>query len=138
MSFLLDTCVVSESTKLVPSDKVLRWLETQNEQEFFISAITLAELWKGIAVLGKSKRRQKLEEFFEETVNTFTGRVIPVEQEVAVAWGNILNEMEKNGRPIPIIDGFLVATALAHELTFVTRNVSDFERTGIPIVNPWE
>ena len=138
MSFLLDTCVVSESTKLVPSDKVLRWLEVQNEQELFISAITLAEFWKGIAVLGKSKRRQNLEEFFEETVNTFAGRVIPVEQQVAVAWGNILNEMEKNGRPIPIIDGFLVATARAHELTFVTRNVSDFARTGIPIVNPWE
>lgn len=138
MSFLLDTCVVSESTKLIPSDKALRWLEAQNEQELFISAITLAEIWKGIAVLGKSKRRQKLEEFFEETVNTFAGRVIPVEQQVAVAWGNILNEMEKSGRPIPIIDGFLVATARAHELTFVTRNVSDFERTGIPIVNPWE
>lgn len=138
MSFLLDTCVVSESTKLVPSDKVLRWLEVQNEQELFISAITLAEFWKGIAVLGKSKRRQNLEEFFEETVSTFAGRVIPVEQQVAVAWGNIHNEMEKNGRPIPIIDGFLVATARAHELTFVTRNVSDFARTGIPIVNPWE
>jgi toxin FitB len=138
MSFLLDTCVVSESTKIIPSDKVLRWLEVQNEQELFISVITLAELWKGIAVLGKSKRRLKLEEFFEETVNTFAGRVIPVEQQVAVAWGNILNEMEKNGRPIPIIDGFLVATARAHELTFVTRNVSDFARTGIPIVNPWE
>lgn len=138
MSFLLDTCVVSESTKLIPSGNVLRWLEGQNEQELFISVITLAELWKGIAVLGKSKRRQKLEEFFGETVNIFTGRIIPVEQQVAVAWGNILNEMEKNGRPIPIIDGFLVATAIAHELTFVTRNISDFVRTGIPIVNPWE
>lgn len=138
MSFLLDTCVLSESTKPAPSDKVLRWLETQREDDLFISAITLAEIWKGIAVLGKSKRRQNLEEFFEETVTTFDGRVIPVEQQVAVAWGNILNEMEKNGRPIPIIDGFLVATALAHELTFVTRNVSDFARTGIQIVNPWD
>jgi predicted nucleic acid-binding protein len=138
MSFLLDTCVVSESTKLIPSDKVLRWLEVQNEQELFISAITLAELWKGVAILGKSKRRQKLEEFFEETVSTFVGRVIAVDQQVAIAWGNILNEMEKKGKPIPIIDGFLVATAIAHELTLVTRNVSDFERTGVPMVNPWE
>jgi toxin FitB len=138
MSFLLDTCVISESTKLVPSGKVLHWLDAQNEQELFISAITLAELWKGIAVLAKSKRRQKLEEFFKETVETFTGRIIPVEQQVAVAWGNILTEMQKHGTPIPIIDGFLVATALAHELTFVTRNVSDFERTGVPIVNPWD
>lgn len=138
MSFLLDTCVLSESTKPSPSEKVRSWLEMQSETDFFISSITLAELWQGISSLPKSKKRQQLESFFEETVSMFEGRIIPIEKEIAVAWGNVRSEMEKNGRPIPIIDGFLIATALAHELTFVTRNVSDFEKTGVPIFNPWE
>ena len=138
MSFLLDTCVVSESTKPLPSDKVLQWLDSQNDSELFISTITLAELWQGIAFLGKSKKRQRLEEFFQETLWAFEGRIIPVEHKVAVAWGNLRSEMEKLGKPIPIMDGFLIATALAHEMPFVTRNVGDFERTGVPIFNPWE
>lgn len=138
MSFLLDTCVISESTKPNPSAKVLHWLESRNDQDFFISAITLAELWQGIAFLVKSKRRQHLEEFFKETMSVFNERIIPVDHRVAVAWGTIRSEMEKKGGSIPIIDCFLAATVVVHELTLVTRNVSDFEKTGIPFVNPWE
>jgi len=138
MSFLLDTCVVSEYSKSAPSSKVLQWIDEQPDHDLFISAITFGEIQKGIATLPHGRKRQILETFLKNTLETFEGRILPLDREVCLQWGTLRGQMQLKGQIIPVVDALLAATALAHRMTFVTRNVADFERTGVEILNPWE
>lgn len=138
MSFLLDTCVVSEYSKPAPSAKVLRWIEEQPDHDLFISAITFGEIQKGITTLPHGRKRQTLETFLKNTLEIFADRILPVDREVCLQWGTLRGQMQLKGQIVPVVDAFLAATVLAHRMTFVTRNVADFARTGVPIINPWE
>jgi len=138
MSFLLDTCVVSEFSKPAPSAKVLRWVDEQPDQNLFISAITFGEIQKGIATLPHGRKRQILETFLKNTLETFDGRILPLDREICLQWGTLRGLMQLKGRSAPVVDAFFAATGLVHRLTLVTRNVTDFERTGVEIFNPWE
>lgn len=96
-----------------------------------MSVITLAEVVKGIGLLTAD-----LEDWF-------SGRVLPIDRSVADRpvsdrWASLLIHCIGKGRPLPIIDSLLAATALTHDLVMVTRNVKDFDGTGVKILNPWE
>ncbi len=138
MSFLLDTCVVSEYSKHAPSAKVLHWVDQQPDHDLFISAITLGEIQKGIITLPRGRKRQTLETFLKNILETFHGRILPLDREVCLQWGTLRGEMQLKGQVLPVVDAFLAATVLTHRMTFVTRNVADFENTGIDILNPWQ
>ena len=138
MSFLLDTCVVSEYSKPVPSAKVLQWIDGQPDHDLFISAITFGEIQKGITTLPHGRKRRTLETFLKNTLETFDGRILPLDREVCLQWGTLRGQMQLKGQLVPVVDAFLAATVLTHRMTFVTRNVADFERTGVEILNPWE
>jgi predicted nucleic acid-binding protein len=138
MTFLLDTNVVSEWVKPQPNPSVVAWLADVDEDRTFISVITLAELRSGIAALATGRRRDRLESWLAHDLPTrFEGRVLLIDAAVADGWGRITASAKTTGRSIHAMDAFLAATAHVHQLTLVTRNVSDFEGAGTPVHCPW-
>jgi predicted nucleic acid-binding protein len=137
MSFLLDTNAVSEWVKPRPNPGLIGWMESTDEDRVFISVITLAELRYGVERMAAGSRRSRLEQWLrDELPLRFEGRILPVDVDVAEAWGTTLARSEAAGRPIGAMDAFLAATAEIRRLTLVTRNVSDFPLLKT-LLNPW-
>ncbi len=114
------------------------WVRAQDETSLYLSVITVGELEKGIAKLPASARRSRLESWVRrDLASRFGERLLPVDTRVAARWGALAGEAEKRGRPLPVIDSLIAATALQHGLALVTRNVDDFKRCGVMLVNPW-
>jgi toxin FitB len=137
MSFLLDTNAVSEWVKPRPNPGLIGWMEAADEDRIFISVISLAELHYGVERLPTGKRRHRLEQWlYHELPLRFENRILPVDPRIAQAWGQTVSRSEAVGRPISAMDAFLSATAETHQLTLVTRNVSDFPLLK-DVLNPW-
>ncbi len=138
MNLLLDTNVLSEVTKPQPAENVLLWLDGLDEDRTFISVISLAEIRRGVVLLEKGRRRNALEDWLSNDLpQRFEGRVLPVTEQVSMAWGDLLGHAKKSGRGLSSMDGIIAATAMAHNLTLATRNVKDFDGFDIKIINPW-
>lgn len=138
MSWLLDTCALSEYAKKAPALEVIAWLDEQDEASLFISVITLGEIEKGILKLRKvdPRRSQKLTAWLGKVEQRFAGRILPLDAAALHVWAQIAAHTELAGQPMPVMDGLLMATAQCHGLTVVTRNVQDF--TLYPqVFNPW-
>ncbi len=139
MSFLLDTNVVSEWVKPEPAPTVIDWLSDVDEDDVFLSVVTLAELRRGVDPLPAGRRRQQLDRWLrEDLADRFHGRILAIDVLVGDAWGRLMARASRAGRTVGSVDGFIAATAEAHGLTLVTRNVRDFERLGVELLNPWE
>jgi predicted nucleic acid-binding protein len=137
-NFLLDTNAVSEWVKPRPNPGVIRWMESADEDRIFLSVISLAELRYGVERMAAGARRNRLEQWLRlELPLRFEGRILPVDNDVAEAWGKTVSRSEGLGRPMGAMDAFLAATAEIHGLTLVTRNVSDFPVLKA-VLNPWE
>jgi predicted nucleic acid-binding protein len=138
VSFLLDTNVVSEWTKPHPNPGVVEWLETVNEDDVFLSVVTFAELRHGIERLAAGARRRKLDQWLRsELPARFEGRIALIDGAIADECGRLVAQREACGKSIHAMDALLAATARVHELTLVTRNVSDFSASVKTLVNPW-
>jgi predicted nucleic acid-binding protein len=138
VSFLLDTNVVSEWVKPRPDPRVVAWLAEVDEDGVFMSVVTFGELRHGIERLSAGRRRAQLDQWLrEELPLRFDGRVLSIDAAVANAWGTIVAQRERTGRPISTMDAFVAATAEVHDLTLVTRNASDFKSSVKAIYNPW-
>lgn len=138
MNYLPDTCVISELVKVRPNNSVVKWIEACNEDSLFLSVLTIGEIQKGIAKLNDPSRRNTLQHWLDDDLCArFSGRILVVSQDVVCTWGVIQANAEKEGAPIPSIDGLIGATAIVHNLTLVTRNVKDIVRTGAHILDPW-
>lgn len=138
MSWLLDTCVISELVRPRPKASVVAWIERCDEDDLFLSAITLGELEKGIAKLPVSAKRIRLESWVHgELTDRFHDRVLAIDARAAARWGAMVGASEARGAPLPVIDSLIAATSLRHDLTVVTRNTADLERCGAHCINPW-
>lgn len=138
MKFLLDTMVISEPGRSAPDLQVILWLGKQEQTDLALSVITLGEIEKGVHLMPTGRRRQALEEWLDHTLPAlFTGRVLSVDDDVSKTWGRLSAQRQQTGRPLPVIDGMLAASALVHGLTLVTRNVGDFGGLGVSVLNPW-
>ena len=138
MSWLLDTCALSEYAKKAPAPEVIAWLDEQDEASLYISVISLGEIEKGILKLRASDRRrsQKLTAWLGKVEQRFAGRILPLDAAALHVWAQIAARSELAGQPLPVMDGLLMATAQCHGLTVVTRNVQDF--AAYPqVFNPW-
>jgi predicted nucleic acid-binding protein len=139
VKYLLDTCVISELTRTHPSKAVIRWISARNEDHFFLSVLTLGELIKGIDRLPSGSKKMLLQGWLDRDVRKrFAGRILPIDPEVAEAWGFLCARTEQIGKPIPAVDGLIAATAVAYGLTVVTRNTKDMDSSGVPLLNPWQ
>ena len=137
MNFLLDTDAVSEWVKPRPNLGLIRWMESVDEDRTFLSVITLAELRHGVERLAPGARRNRLEHWLQRELSVrFEGRILPVDEKIAEAWGRNVARSESSGRPMGAMDAFLAATANVHQLTLVTHNASHFPLLKT-ILNPW-
>lgn len=139
MSYLLDTCVISELVKRGnPDSGVVGWLNQQDEDRLFLSSITLGEIQAGISKLPDSARRLELISWLDNDLrHRFASRILPVDLEVALVWGSKRGELARSGVTLPFADSLIAATAMAHGMTVVTRNVADLQRCGAMTLNPW-
>lgn len=139
MSFLIDTCCISELVNKKPDPNVVKWFTDHDELSMYLSVLTFGELRKGIEKLPDSKKKEELNQWVEEDLfNRFKTRVLNINMKEVNRWGGFLAEAEKNGTPLPAIDALIAATAQVHNLTVVTRNTKDMEGTGVELTNPWE
>ena len=139
MTFLLDTCVISELVAKQPNLRVVQWVDSIDEDKLFLSAITIGEIKRGIEKLADSGRKSALAEWLEgDLLIRFTDRILPIDVPVMLVWGQLAADLEKQGRRMPAIDSLIAATCLQGGLDLVTRNESDFAHSGVTVVNPWE
>ena len=138
MKYLLDTCLISELVRKEPNPAVVSWLDEQDEQTLFLSVLNLGELQKGISKLPDGAKKDELQAWTGlDLVERFTGRILDIDLETALCWGRLQGEAERSGEKLPVMDALIAATAAAHGLTVVTRNVRDMERCGVKVCNPW-
>jgi predicted nucleic acid-binding protein len=139
MTFLLDTCVISELVAKQPNLRVAQWVDSIDEDKLFLSAITIGEIKRGIEKLADSNRKSALAEWLEgDLLIRFTDRILPIDIPVMLVWGQLTAGLEKQGRRMPAIDSLIAATCLQRRLDLVTRNESDFAHSGVMVINPWE
>lgn len=138
MSYLIDTCCISELVKKRPNPNVVKWFSDQDELCLYISVITFGELRKGIEKLPTSKKKNELHRWVKEDLtHRFKNRILDIDLKVVNQWGEMLATAEKRGNPLPAMDSLIAATALVHELSVVTRNTKDMEGSGADVINPW-
>jgi predicted nucleic acid-binding protein len=136
---ILDTNVLSELMRSSPSVQVFAWAAAQPATELFTTAITEAEIFYGIELVNKGKRRDGLlsaaEAVFSET---FANRILAFDSPAARAYANILAHRRRIGKPTSHADAQIAAIAHIHAATLATRNVAHFEACGIRLINPWD
>ncbi|MFO7889687.1 MAG: type II toxin-antitoxin system VapC family toxin [bacterium] len=139
MNYLLDTCVISELIKTTPEPKVIEWIDSVDEEKLLLSVITIGELEKGILKLPSSKKKTRIQEWLQEDLLIrFHKRIIILDIDIFLQWGILTATLEKRGTKMPAIDSLIAATALNHDLCFVTRNEPDFQNCDINLFNPWK
>ncbi len=128
MSFLLDTIVVSERVKPQPDRNVISWLAEVDEDRVFISVMSFAEIRRGIEMLAAGRRRERLAAWLDEELPVrFEERILDIDRHGADTWGVVMARGQKIGLTLGSMDAFVAATAEAHILILVTRNVKDFQ-----------
>ena len=136
---LLDTNVVSEPLRPAPDARVTKWIDAQALETLFLSAITVAELRAGLALLPAGKRRSGLQTSFETRVMPlFSGRVLAFDLGCTHAYADLTAKARASGLAIASAEGYIAAIAVANGLTVATRDTSPFKAAGIAVVNPWQ
>jgi toxin FitB len=130
--YLVDTNVVSEARR--GSRQAVAWLRSVRPESVYLSALTLGEIMRGVALRRKSdpQTATRLTEWLEQLRQDHSDRILPVTDRIALEWGRIAAL-----RPRGDIDGLIAATAIVHDLILVTRNVKDFEDIVVSVINPW-
>ena len=134
MTYLVDANVLSEPTKPDPDAKVVVWLRT-HEGDFVVDPIILGELRIGILTLAPGRKRTQLERWFAQVVEAID--CLPWDAAVSRRWAELVDVPRRRGRLLPLLDGMIAATALAHGLTVATRNIRNFEHTGARVFDPF-
>jgi len=135
---LVDACVLSEVQRRQGNARVRRHVESLAGEDIFLSVLTLGELRKGIDKLKATTKKRTLAHWFDQLILSARERILPIDHETAVIWGEVSASCEKKGESIPAVDGLIAATALRHGLHLMTRNVAHLEQTGVMLVNPWD
>jgi hypothetical protein len=136
---LLDTNVVSEPLRPAPDARVIAWIDAQPLETLFLSAITVAELRAGVALLPAGKRRAGLQESLETRVlPLFAGRVLPFDLGCTQSYAELMAKARASGLAIASADGYIAAIAAANGLAVATRDSGPFKAAGVAVINPWQ
>ncbi len=138
MKYLLDTNIIFEPKQKKPNEKVLEWLDAQDESKVYLSVLTVGEIRKGIARLGSGRKKAELENWLEQLRIRFSHRILPLTEKTFLCWGKMCGEFENKGIVRSALDSLIEATALEHDLILSTRNVRNFQNSQVTILNPWE
>jgi predicted nucleic acid-binding protein len=137
MRYLLDTNIISNITKVSPSGKLLAWMKEQNDDDLYISSLTVAEIRRGIFEKPAGKRRNQLEAWFsgsEGPQALFSGRVLSFDEVAALIWARLMADGKAKGQPRSALDTIIAAVAEANGCIVVSDNEKDF--AGIEMINP--
>lgn len=136
--WLLDTNVLSELRKPRPNLRVQAFVAGQSLESLFVSSVSLAEIRYGIARLDDPLRRAELTDWLDLRLRPlFAQRVLDVSEDVMFRWRLLVEEGRRAGHTFSQPDLIIAATALQRGLTVVTRDTADFQRAGVPLLNPW-
>ncbi len=139
MSYLLDTNVISEPRKRDPNTNVLLWLKQKPAKQLFISSITIAEISLGKHNAKTPDQQEALSSWLEYRIKPqYIERILPITTEIAEVWGELISHPHSVQHQSHVFDLFIVATAIVHDLTVVTRNIKHFQIFPITVINPWE
>ena len=130
--------MLTELRRSIPNPGVVSWLTRIAEPRLFLSVITLGEIQKGIARLEAGPRKNGLQVWLDDDLQErFAGRILPLDEEASKQWGLLQGEAQRLGQSVPVVDSQLAATAIVANLCMVTRNIRDFERFPVRLLNPW-
>ncbi len=138
MNYILDACVVSELTKLKPDKRVKDWFSQCDEEQLYISCLTLGELSFGIEMVQDQKKKNDLIAWYHRFVEAYGTSTLPVTDSICVRWGREHALHRKKGLQVPVIDGLIACTAIEYNYTLATRKIPDFEIMNVQLFNPWE
>lgn len=137
MRYLLNTNIISDIIKPVPSESLLVWMGEQNDEDLFIASLTVAEILRGVLEKPAGKRREQLESWFfgsEGPQALFAGRILPFDESASLIWARLMADGKSQGRPRSALDTIIAAVAEAQGCTVVTDNEKDF--AGVAVINP--
>jgi toxin FitB len=138
LRYLLDTCVISELASKRPQREVVLWVDELGPDDAYLSVVTIGEVRKGIEKVREPEKRDRLMAWLQsEVLPRFGKNLIALDLPVLLEWGRLVGRLETLGSPMPAMDSLIAAAALHHDLVLATRNVSDFQATGVKLVNPW-
>lgn len=133
----LDTNVISETLRRTPNPAVIAWL-VRNDAELALPTVTIAEIAFGIGKIRPDQRSARLEEGLNAWRHRFADRVFPFTEAAALAYGDLMSAALRQGRPMTAPDGMIAAIARVNQGHLATRNIADFETTGLELVSPWD
>jgi predicted nucleic acid-binding protein len=135
---ILDTNVASEPAASRGDERVLAWFDRQLPNSLFLTAISIAELFSGVAVLPEGRRKVALRQALEEIVAEIATPILPFDREAALAHAAVVVQAKANRYTLPVADGQIAAIAKVHGFAVATRDVRPFRAAGVAVVNPWE
>lgn len=136
---ILDTNIISEMMKPIPSPAVIVWLDQQDASALYITSITIAEIVYGLRALPVGSRSQLLEDAFHQTMmEAFEYRVLSFDEFSAHVYGQLMANRKQIGKPLSILDGQIAAIAHANGFAVATRNTNDFLDCGLSLINPFD
>ena len=137
MRTLLDTNVVSELRRPRPDPRVVARVEAMDPDDLFLASVTFGELTHGVRRMDAGRRRDDLQAWLDRLEAAYGDRILPFDRDAARIWGELLARCATAGRTLPLEDAQIAAIALRFDLTLMTRNVRNFEHTGVRVVDPW-
>lgn len=138
MSYLLDTCVISLLRNSV-APEVRQWFEEKDENLFFLSVVSIAEIEDGIARLRSSQKKKDLQDWlYGNLMPRFESRILSIDIKTAKTWGHLNAHLLTKGKQSNVQDLYIAATAQVYGFAIVTTNTKDFIPTGLVVLNPWK
>jgi predicted nucleic acid-binding protein len=135
---LLDTNVISEPSKLKPNERALEWLNRQVLSSLFLTAISVAELKAGVALLPEGRRKENLGHILDGLLLRFVTPVLPFDREAALAYAAVVAHAKAKRYTLSVADGQIAAIAKVHGFAVATRDAEPFRAAGVAVINPWE
>ncbi|MCB1527228.1 MAG: type II toxin-antitoxin system VapC family toxin [Hyphomicrobiaceae bacterium] len=133
----LDTNVLSETLRKAPNEAVIAWL-VRHDAELALSTVTIAEIAYGIQKIEPDQRADRLEQGLDEWRRRFADRIFGLTEEAALAYGELMGATVRQGRVMSAPDGMIAAIARVNGGRLATRNLTDFETTGLDLISPWD